>query len=343
VSPDGEHVYVASFNDDSLAVFGRDPDSGALALIEVHVDGVNGVDGLNGARAVAISPDGAHVYVASSRDDAVAVFSRNPGTGALTYVERKKNGAGVLDSMNGARAVVVSPDGAHVYVAADPSDAVAVFSRNPATGALTFVARAKDLTDGVEGLNGPYALALSADGAHLYVASFDDDAVAVFARDAGSGALTFVERQKNGVDGVDGLDGARAVAISADGAHVYVAGSLSRALVVFDRDAATGALTLASVRRHVFAALDGLTRPTSVAVSSDGAFVYTGSAFDNVVAGYRRNPDTGAVSLRASTQLSVGADTSKPGILTVTVSPDGVHLYATESKHDVLEAFYVLP
>ena len=36
------------------------------------------------AVGVAISPNGAHVYVVGEGDDGVAVFSRNPGTGALT-------------------------------------------------------------------------------------------------------------------------------------------------------------------------------------------------------------------------------------------------------------------
>jgi 6-phosphogluconolactonase (cycloisomerase 2 family) len=343
LSGDSAHVYVASYNDDSLSVFSRDATSGALTPLEVHVDAVNGADGLNGARSVAVSPDDAHVYVASSKDDAVAVFQRDPVTGALTYVQRKKNGAGVLDSMNGARVVVVSPDGSNVYVAADPSDALAVFARDPDTGKLTFVESKKNLTDGVEGLHTPYGMALSPDGSNLYVASFGDDAVAVFARNAATGALTFVERKTNLVDGIVGLDGARAVAVSPDGAHVYVAGSLSRALVVFTRDATTGALTPASIRRHVFAARDGLTRPTAVAISSDGAHVYVGSAFDNIVAGYHREPSTGALSLRASTQLTVGPDAAKPGVVALTVSSDARHLYVTESKHDLLEALTIAP
>ena len=36
-----------------------------------------------GSNAVAISPDGKNVYVASSRSDAIAVFRRNARTGRL--------------------------------------------------------------------------------------------------------------------------------------------------------------------------------------------------------------------------------------------------------------------
>jgi len=43
-------------------------------------------------------------------------------TGALTYVNRYSH-----NNINGARSVTVSPDGNHVYVAADVADAVAWF------------------------------------------------------------------------------------------------------------------------------------------------------------------------------------------------------------------------
>src|SRR5207237_735584 len=81
----------------------------------------------------------------------------------------------------------------------------------------------KDNTNGVDGVGGAAALALSPDGAHLYAAGKLDDALAVFARDSASGALSFVEVDRQAVDGVDGLDGVDAVAVSPDGTHVYTA------------------------------------------------------------------------------------------------------------------------
>jgi hypothetical protein len=75
VSPDGKHVYVTGFNDDAVAVFSRNTATGALTFVEFQQDGVGGVDGLDGAAGVDISPDGKHVYVTGAGDDAVAVFS----------------------------------------------------------------------------------------------------------------------------------------------------------------------------------------------------------------------------------------------------------------------------
>jgi DNA-binding beta-propeller fold protein YncE len=75
VSPDGKHVYVPGFDDDAVAVFSRDATTGALTFVEFKQDGVGGVDGLNGAVFVAVSPDGKCVYVTGFNDNAVAVFS----------------------------------------------------------------------------------------------------------------------------------------------------------------------------------------------------------------------------------------------------------------------------
>jgi DNA-binding beta-propeller fold protein YncE len=108
-----------------------------LEFIEAHENGVNGVDGLNGGEAVAISPDGLHVYTAAYFDHAVAVFARNPSTGTLQFVERKKQGEGGVNELRNARNVTVSPDGAYVYAVADLDDSIVTFARNPATGKLT--------------------------------------------------------------------------------------------------------------------------------------------------------------------------------------------------------------
>ena len=103
-----------------------------LSYVEVKKDLFN----LDGAWSVTVSPDGSHVYAASSSDNAVAVFSRNSSTGALTYVEVKEDGVGGVDGLEGASSVTVSPDGGHVYAAGYDDNAVAVFSRNSSTGAL---------------------------------------------------------------------------------------------------------------------------------------------------------------------------------------------------------------
>src|SRR6266511_4998235 len=108
----------------------------------ISEDGTGGVFGAPGAcqdgtalvypTGVAVSPDGVSAYVASGGSGAVAIFDRNPTSGALT---QKAGTAGCISddgtggscqdgvALTGAADVTVSPDGTSVYVASADSSA----------------------------------------------------------------------------------------------------------------------------------------------------------------------------------------------------------------------------
>ncbi len=190
-----------------------------------------------------VSPDGNHLYVAGEGGDTVAVFSRDDNTGMLTFVEQQQDGQNGVDGLDRVSSVTISPDGKHLYVTGYWDDTVAVFSRDNNTGVLTFIEMYKDGQGGVDGLFGAISVTVSPDGKHLYVAGNRDDAVAVFSRDDNTGMLAFVEMHKDGQSGVDGLDAPNSVTVSPDGNHLYVAGLVDDAVVVFSRNDNTGALT----------------------------------------------------------------------------------------------------
>jgi 6-phosphogluconolactonase (cycloisomerase 2 family) len=283
VSPNGDQVYVAGFEDDAVAVFDRDGSTGELTFVEVHKDSDPGVDGLDGIQSLAVSPDGGHVYAAAQVADAVAIFSRDGGTGELSYMGVVKDSIPGIDGLDGAYWVAFGPDGSHVYVAGYYDDAVTLFSRNAETGALSHVETIKDGDPGINGLNGASALALSPDGAHVYVAGRNDDAVAILSRTTGTGALSYVGMARDGVDGVDGLNGARAIAVSPDGRYVYAAGQLDDAVAVFSRDTGTGELTFLEVRKDTDPGTDGLDVADGLAVSPDGSFIYVAGYGDDAL------------------------------------------------------------
>ena len=66
-------------------------------------DGVNGVDGLNGAKSIALSADGIYAYVTGGTDDAVSWYERNASNGALTYGGMLQDGVNGVDGLDSAR------------------------------------------------------------------------------------------------------------------------------------------------------------------------------------------------------------------------------------------------
>ncbi len=246
VSADGKNVYVAGRFDNAVVVFRRNETTGLLTYIETEKDGFSGVDGLNNVRWLALSPDGRHLYTASLNDNAISTFSRNELTGRLTFLQVLSDGVGGVDGLDQAASVVVSRDGGQVYVAGSRDDAIAIFTRDAATGLLTFAQSLKNGVSGVTGLDGVIALALSPDNRFLYADGFFDDTLVVFPRNETTGLLGTATIYKDSVAGLDGLDGAHGIAISPDGSSVYVGGYLDNALVGFRAPLRTRTVTLAN-------------------------------------------------------------------------------------------------
>jgi DNA-binding beta-propeller fold protein YncE len=213
VSRDGKHLYVASQDNNAVAIFARNAVTGALTqlsgaagCIAQNGDGVTCAlgRGLLNPIHLEVSSDGQYVYGVSRDSNAVTIFARNVTTGVLTQLPGlagciAENGDGrtcaVGAGLREAVFLTLSPDGTNVYVASQVSDAVAIFTRNALTGALTQL-------PGVAGC-------VSEDGS--------DDGMARVCADG------------------KGLEGAIAVTVSPDGLNVYAAAYISKALTIFIR------------------------------------------------------------------------------------------------------------
>ena len=180
ISPDGSYLFAASLNSNRLSVFRRDSVSGTLRLIQTLTNNAVGVQGLEQASGVAVSPDGKQIYtLGKGNDNAVAVFQQDPQTGVLGFIEVHRNGVAGVTGLNGVEDLAISPRGDYVYVVSSTDNTIAAFRRDPTTGRLTFVDRRIDGIDGADGLASARAVAVSPSGAHIYVAGFGDNAIAV--------------------------------------------------------------------------------------------------------------------------------------------------------------------
>ena len=276
-APDDQQVY--GIDGLRLACFQRNSVTGQLSVSQILEDDVGGVDGLGGARSVAVSEDGTSVYVAAGTDEAVSVFDRDPSSGDLGFVEANFNYTGGITGMKGPVALAVTPDGANVYVAAATYSCIVVFDRNLSDGILTYNHTICNGLSGVTDFSRPSSLIVAPDGNHVYSAGSDSLSVAVFARDSSNGQLTFVEVQVEGADSVTGLIEPNDLALSPDGEFLFAAGSGS--LVVFSRDASTGRLTFLNADFNQEGGVTGMPVPYQIALSPDGSDLFYGS-FESV-------------------------------------------------------------
>lgn len=333
VTPDGRHVYATGRDDDALVVFVRDATAETLTFVEALLDQVGGVFGLDGATAVTVSPDSRHVYATGRDDDALAVFVRDPSDDHLAFVETQENGAGPVLGLDGATAVAVSADGRHVYTAGAISDAVAVFARDPSRDHLTFVEAQVDGVGGIDGLDGAAAVTVDPLGGFVLAAGADDDALVLFARDPGSGRLTYVETLFDSGDvpgDADGLDGAAAVAMDPDRQVVYVAGRDEDAIAVLRF--AGGRLTPIQLVRNGLGDVAGLERPVALALRGSRHLVAAGESPGSVVV-FRREAD-GTLSFLEARSVADKTMIHLAGARGLAVSPDDKHLFVAGSTAD---------
>jgi DNA-binding beta-propeller fold protein YncE len=327
---------------------------------------------------IVISPDGRHAYVASFGSQGIAVFKRARRTGFLEQLPgrrgcvRHEGGrfcrAG--RAMGGPVSIAVSPDGENVYVASAGSDAVSVFERNRRTGVITQLPAGSGCVSQRPGggcvvgraLNEPTSVAVSPDGAHVYVTGRRfPSGVAVFDR-AGDGSLTQPPGTAGCVTHRGGSDCAAAralaspeeVTVSPDSRFVLVAGMRSSAVSVLAQgpeglsqaEGAAGCIANGGGDEGC-AAGRGLAGPVDLAVTRDGRNVYTASSVGDAIAILRRDRTTGVLSqapgrIGCISQGGGGgrciAGRGLDEVWGVAASPDGRNVYGVSAKVNMLGA-----
>jgi DNA-binding beta-propeller fold protein YncE len=229
-----------------------------------------------GSRAIAVSPDGRNVYVAASGSDSIAVFDRDPVTGALTQPKGKagcvaavigkakgNQGCGLAVGLIGPDSVAVSPDGRNVYATSRAGSSITTFIRNRKTGEL------RQLSPSASGcisgqaiptctigraLKWPDVVVVSKDGKNVYVGDFAGSGVISFSRAGGAGALTqlpgtsgcITEAGEEGCAKGTEMNHVEGLAINEAGSAVYAAAAFSSAIDILHRERSTGALTQAT-------------------------------------------------------------------------------------------------
>lgn len=327
---------------------------------------------LHGPNAVTLSPDGNQLYSAAAAGQAIAAFAVDPLTGALGLSQclgaTADGPCTSIDNTNAldlAWATVVSPDGTSLYAAAALGNAIASFTRDPATGALSIQGCIGATSAGpctaignTNALHTPYALAMSPDGKQLYVAASAGNAIGVFNRDTATGGLTFAgcvglttAGPCTAIDNDRALKQPEGLAMSPDGKQLYVGASGGNAIGVFNRNTSTGEIFYAGcvgsapttcTDVHSFAAFF----PTSLAISPDGKYLYSAASAGDTIGVFTRDSSTGAIAFASC----VSAQTSGPcpgiangaalaGPRPLAMTPDGTRLFVGAYEGDAVSVF----
>lgn len=318
LSADGRFLYAASYEDRAVALFSRDPSTGRLTYVEKTDAGA-----MDTARIV-LSPDQRFVYVTSSYYGRIMVLPRDPVTG---HLDRETQ---MLSSLWDPRALAISPDGNTVYAGGahhavpdetlDRVHAITAYARNAENGQLTEIADYLDDRDGNDGLQQPSAIVVSPDGATVYTVSLGDRGIGVYARDPGTGLLTFLALTTDGFAAPEFSGGPGHAAISPDGRHLYV--TAAGRLALFDRDQQSGLLSLHSLYTDDDPLFEPLQNADGVTVTPDGSVVYVdGAGLLQLV----RDPLSGELTSTYSTEPDCS-----PTFQHAVISPDGAYIYASD-------------
>jgi DNA-binding beta-propeller fold protein YncE len=349
VSPDGRFLYVAVSPGASVVTFSRNLKTGALRQLRGSFGCVSELEenciraeSLQGAKSLAVSRDGRHVYVAAAEGDAVSVLVRQPGLHGLRPAvgerqcvradRRITEGCSHGRVLGGPNAVAVSGDGRNVYVTG--TWGLAAFSRDARTGALAQLSGTGGCVtdDGTD----PYRLELEGD--------FNDD------------AFEIVCSQGRAIVGLSD------VKVSPDGANVYATSGVLGAVVVFARDRTTGTLTQLEGPLGCLSGDDSvadsctkaraLGGAESLAISADGRTVYVASPYSNALVVLVRDRRTGALTQPEGAAGCLSEDgndenADATGVCTdgtalaaagmVALGPDGVSAYVVAT--DAVSAF----
>ncbi len=182
VSPDGRWIAVSAPGNDTLLLL--EQQEGTVLPVPSYAfrDEENGVDGLNGGGGLVFGPFSETLYATGYYDNAICVFEYSPVEETWSFAGAVEDRVGGVESMRYPRDVAISPCGNELVVVASGSDAVGIFSRNPADGTIVFADCAMNGQGRIDGLDGVRSVVFAPSDGGFYAAASNDSAISWFNR-----------------------------------------------------------------------------------------------------------------------------------------------------------------
>lgn len=290
-----------------------------------------------------VSPDGEHLYTASSGLNSVAAYQRDLTTGSLALIERIED----PDNLEIAFGLDISADGKNVYVSSAFSSAITVYSRDNATGRLTFLESKSTNKHGFS-VQGFLSVTVSKDGSSVYATAAEISGLVVFQRDIDSGSLTFLEEhvaEENGnllSQKFDPYVGpTNNIAISKSGKYLYVSSTKDNAISVYARNSQNGALTLQSSLIDGENGVDGIEGASSLTLSHNDKFLFVSGQSEHSVAVFSVNSQSGALTFIEKQTDELNNITSLDGARALITSFDDNYLFVSAIDDKSISVFNI--
>lgn len=280
VHPTLDVVYVANDNDDSLALFDLDRDTGRLVLRSIVT-----TPGTRPTQII-VHPTADVLYVVSKGAPNLSPFAIDPTTGDVTPI-----GAGVSVGSN-TEAATLNAAGDRLYAAASDDRTLLAFDIDPLTLELQAVGQ------GVPTGTHPIAIELRPDERFAYVLNLRGDSISVYSLDSASGQPTLLHVHPTGALPT-------AIAFEPTGRFLYLAVSTDDTLQVLGSDPETGLLA------PVTSPVPTSSRPLEIEIDDAGSHLYVSNLGADEISHYSIDPVSGGL-----TPLSVTRTRRQPKALT---------------------------
>ncbi|MVM33359.1 beta-propeller fold lactonase family protein [Spirosoma sp. HMF4905] len=182
LAPDNRFVYVADLGIDKLNIYDIDVKASKIKPASTPYATVKPG---SGPRHFTFHPNGKYAYLVEEMTSSVAVFSRNPQTGALTMLEDNvKTLPADFTGQNTSADIHIDPSGKFLYQSNRGYNALTIFAIGN-DGKLTKVG--DQPTEGKT----PRNFLIDPKGEFVFVAHQDSDNITIFKRDQKTGKLTY--------------------------------------------------------------------------------------------------------------------------------------------------------
>lgn len=238
VDQSGRCVLVANYSGGSVAALPIKPD-GSLGkpatVIEHEGSSVNEQrQQAPHAHSINVSPDNAFAFAADLGTDDVFVYKLDPAAAKLTA-----HGSAKVAPGSGPRHFAFHPDGKQAFVINELLSTITAFDYDAANGTLTAAQTIGTLPEDFSEPNTTAEVQVHPSGKFVYGSNRGHDSITVFARDAETGRLKFVEHEP-----IRGKT-PRNFGIDPTGRYLLAAGQNSNSVAVFRINQETGELDYA--------------------------------------------------------------------------------------------------